>query len=93
MSGVDRGRTMVLALPCRCREQLIATSTVVVLLMAAIGGNLFPRFFMPEALQAAGRVTFNAWAHDGYQKVFWYDAPPQMLEQAAGGVYLEVTSR
>ena len=29
---------------------------------------------MPAALQEIGRYTFNAWALDGYRKVFWYEA-------------------
>ena len=63
----------------RTREQLVATSTVIVLIMAALGGNLFPRFLMPESLQNVGQIVFNAWALDGYQKVFWYDALPTEL--------------
>ena len=35
---------------------------------------MFPRFAMSEGLQTAGLFTFNAWALDGYQKVFWRDA-------------------
>ena len=70
---------MILALLCRSREQLVATSMVVVLILAALGGNLFPRFLMPESMQTLGRVTFNAWALDGYQKVFWYDSPVAAL--------------
>jgi ABC-2 type transport system permease protein len=36
---------------------------------------MFPRIFMTEAMQKAGLVTFNAWALDGYVKVFWREAP------------------
>ncbi len=60
---------------CRSREQLTAAATILVLLLAAIGGNLFPRFLMPEWMQALGWWTFNAWALDGFQQVFWYDTP------------------
>ena len=35
---------------------------------------MFPRFAMSEGLRTAGLFTFNAWALDGYQKVFWRDA-------------------
>jgi ABC-2 type transport system permease protein len=39
---------------------------------------------MSETMQKFGLVTFNAWALDGYLKVFWRDAPvwqlwPQVL--------------
>jgi len=40
---------------------------------------MFPRFAMSEGLQRAGLFTFNAWALDGYQKVFWRDAPVWQL--------------
>ena len=69
---------------CRSRGQLQGVSTTVILLMSAVGGSMFPRFAMSESLQKAGLFTFNAWALDGYQKVFWRDAPvwelwPQLL--------------
>ena len=69
------GFGLMLALLCRTREQLTAASIVVVLILAAIGGNLFPRFLMPGWLESLGWYTFNAWALDGFQQVFWYDAP------------------
>jgi ABC-2 type transport system permease protein len=59
---------------CRTRGQLAGFSTTVILLMSAVGGSMFPRFAMSEGLQTAGLFTFNAWALDGYQKVFWRDA-------------------
>jgi len=45
---------------------------------------MFPRFLMPEAMQKAGLLTINAWAIDGFTKVFWRDEPishlwPQVL--------------
>ncbi len=40
---------------------------------------MFPRFLMSETMQKVGLVTFNAWALDGYLKVFWYGAPVQAL--------------
>jgi ABC-2 type transport system permease protein len=30
---------------------------------------------MSETMQTVGLLTFNAWALDGYLKVFWRDAP------------------
>ncbi len=35
---------------------------------------MFPRFLMSETMQQFGLVTFNAWALDGYLKVFWRNA-------------------
>ena len=65
---------LVLSSACRTRAQLNGVATVVILVLSALGGSMFPRFLMPEGLERLGRVTFNAWALDGYQKVFWYEA-------------------
>ncbi|MFO0875317.1 MAG: ABC transporter permease [Phycisphaerales bacterium] len=70
---------LVLAGLCRTRAQLGGLSTVVILIMSAIGGSMFPRFMMPAWVQTAGLATFNAWALDGYQKVFWYEQPTWTL--------------
>jgi ABC-2 type transport system permease protein len=66
---------LLLASFCRTRAQLGAISTLVVLTVSALGGSMFPRFLMPEALQKAGLVLFNSWALDGFTDVFWRDLP------------------
>ncbi len=73
---------LVLATLCRTRGQLSGVSTVVVLIMSAIGGSMFPRFLMPEAMNKAALLTFNGWALDGFLKIFWYDDPTAALPQA-----------
>ena len=75
---------LVLATLSRTRAQLSGLSTIVILTMSALGGSMFPRFLMSETMQKFGLVTFNAWALDGYLKVFWRDSPlldlwPQVL--------------
>ena len=69
------GVGLVLAALCRTRAQLSGLSTIVILTMSALGGSMFPRFLMSETMQKAGLVTFNAWALDGYLKVFWRNSP------------------
>jgi ABC-2 type transport system permease protein len=66
---------LVLGAACRSAAQLQGLSTVVVLLMSALGGSMVPRYLMPEAMQRVGLLTFNAWAVRGYEKVLWRDAP------------------
>jgi len=66
---------MLLASICRTRAQLGSLSTLVILIMSSVGGSMFPRFLMPEAMQKAGLLTINAWAIDGFTKVFWRDEP------------------
>jgi ABC-2 type transport system permease protein len=75
---------LVLATIARSRAQLSGFSTILILTMSALGGSMFPRFLMSETMQKVGLVTFNAWALDGYLKVFWRDAAlwqlwPQVL--------------
>ena len=75
---------LVLATLSRSRQQLSGISTILILTMSALGGSMFPRFLMSPTMQKIGLVTFNAWALDGYIKVFWREAPivdlwPQLL--------------
>ncbi|HMD77822.1 MAG TPA: ABC transporter permease [Terracidiphilus sp.] len=89
---------MLLASICRTRAQLGALSTLLILTMSAIGGSMFPRFLMPEAMQKAGLFTINAWAIDGFTKVFWRDLPvqqlwPQVCVLLAIGIVLFVVAR
>ena len=89
---------MLLASICRTRAQLGALSTLVILIMSSVGGSMFPRFLMPEAMQKAGLLTINAWAIDGFTKVFWRDEPvshlwPQVSVLLAVGVVLFVIAR
>lgn len=72
---------MLLASACHTRAQLGALSTLLILTMSAIGGSMFPRYLMPESIQKAGLFTINAWAIDGFTKVFWRDLPVQDLWQ------------
>lgn len=70
---------LVLATVSRTRAQLSGISTIVILTMSAIGGSMFPRFLMSETMQRVGLITFNAWALDGYIKVFWRNVPTWQL--------------
>ncbi len=75
---------MLLASICKTRPQLGALSTLVILVMSSIGGSMFPRFLMPEAMQKAGLLTINAWAIDGFTKIFWRDEPVSHLLPQVG---------
>ena len=89
---------LLLASVCRTRAQLGALSTLVILIMSAIGGSMFPRFLMPDAVQKAGLLTLNAWAIDGFTKVFWRDEPlshlwPQVSVLLCAAAVLFVAAR
>ena len=89
---------MLLASVAHSRAQQAAISTLIILTMSAIGGSMFPRFLMPEAMRKAGLLTFNAWAIDGYTKVFWRDEPilhlvPQVAVLLGSGIVLFLLAR
>jgi ABC-2 type transport system permease protein len=89
---------LVLASLCHTRAQLGALSTLVILIMSSVGGSMFPRYLMPESMQKAGLLTINAWAIDGFTKVFWRDLPvtdlwPQVSVLLAVGVVLFLVAR
>ena len=84
---------LVLAALSRTRMQLVALSNMVILVMSALGGSMYPRFLMSEGVQKAGLVTLNAWAIDGFMKVFWREEPlsalwPQVLFLAVAAAVL-----
>jgi len=75
---------LVLATLARTRQQLAGLANLLVLSLNAIGGSMFPRFLMSETLQKISLVGFNAWALDGYLKVFWRQSPlASLLPQVA----------
>ncbi|RKQ71364.1 ABC-2 type transport system permease protein [Litorimonas taeanensis] len=51
---------------CSTQSQMHSVSTFIVLLFAAIGGSMVPRFMMPSWLQDAGMITPNYWVIEGY---------------------------
>jgi ABC-2 type transport system permease protein len=89
---------ILLASICKTRGQLAGLSTLLILLMSSIGGSMFPRFLMSEAMQKAGLFTINAWAIDGFNKVFWYERPlselrPQVSVLVGAGIVFFIAAR
>jgi ABC-2 type transport system permease protein len=89
---------LVLAAISRTRMQLVALSNLVILVMSALGGSMFPRYLLSESVQKIGLVTLNAWAIDGFTKVFWRDEPiaslwPQVLFLTVAGAVLFLVAR
>ena len=89
---------LMLASVSRSRMQLVAISNLAILLMSALGGSMYPRFLMPEKMQKFGLLTLNAWAIDGFQKIFWRDEPvravlPQVAVLIAVGVVFFLIAR
>lgn len=89
---------LFLATLCRTRGQLNGLSVILVLTMSALGGSMVPRYLMSPTLQDYGLWTFNAWALDGYDKVFWRELPaaalsPQLSVLLGCGLVLLLAAR
>lgn len=80
-SAATSSFAMALATLSKSRAQLNALSIVIILSMSALGGSMIPRFAMSDRMKEIGQWTFNAWALDGFQKVFWYDQPISHLRE------------
>ncbi len=72
---------LMIATACKTRVQLGWLSTIVILVMSALGGSMVPRYLMSESVQRVGMLTFNAWALEGYNKVFWRGLGVRELNQ------------
>jgi ABC-2 type transport system permease protein len=89
---------LCLATLCSSRAQLNWVSIVLVLGMSALGGSMVPRYLMSERIREFGLLTFNAWALDGYNKVFWRNLPlqslwPQLAVLSLAGLLFMITAR
>lgn len=89
---------LVLAALSRTRMQLVALSNLLILVMSALGGSMFPRYLLSETVQKVGLITLNAWAIDGFMKVFWREEPlvaiaPQVAVLAGAAVVLFALAR
>jgi ABC-2 type transport system permease protein len=74
-AGAAAAFGLVIGTLARTRQQLSGLANLLILGLNALGGSMFPRFLMSDAMQQVSLVGFNAWALDGYLKVFWREAP------------------
>ena len=89
---------LLLATLCKTRGQLNGLSVILILTMSALGGSMVPRYVMSERMREMGLWTFNAWALDGYDKVFWREMPvdalwPQLGVLMAAGIAFLLVAR
>jgi ABC-2 type transport system permease protein len=70
-AAVSAAFGLLLAAVSRTRKQLVAVSNLLILTISAIGGSMFPRMLMPEAVQRWSLVFFNSWALEGFLDVLW----------------------
>ncbi|MBP7703979.1 MAG: ABC transporter permease [Caulobacter sp.] len=81
VSACAGGLAMAVVAFCKTRDQAQMLSTFVILILAAIGGSMVPRFLMPPWLQTIGWGTPHAWAIEAYQSILWRDG-------GVGSVYI-----
>jgi ABC-2 type transport system permease protein len=65
------GLALAIVAMCRSREQAHALGTAIVLVMAALGGSMAPRFLMPPEIQTLGALTPTAWGIDALSAALW----------------------
>ncbi len=62
---------VLLASFARSRQQVQGLSTLIILVMSAIGGSMMPIFFMPAFMQKLAIMSVNYWSIQGFFDIFW----------------------
>jgi ABC-2 type transport system permease protein len=68
-----------LAAIAKTRQQAQNLSTIIILIMSAIGGSMIPLFIMPSILQKIALVSVNYWGIQGFYDVFWRNLPLESI--------------
>jgi len=66
---------IALASFAKSRQQVQGYSTIIVMVMSAIGGSMIPIFIMPEIMQKIAVFTVNYWGIQGFYDIFWKLVP------------------
>jgi len=59
----------------KTRQQLQNLSTIIILLMSALGGSMIPLFIMPAIMRKIAVISLNYWGIQGYYDIFWRMLP------------------
>ena len=86
-----------LAAVAKTRQQAQNLSTIIILVMSAIGGSMIPLFIMPSILQKIALLSVNYWGIQGFYDLFWRVLPlqdilPKILILTSIGIVLTLTS-
>lgn len=68
-----------LAALAKTRQQAQNLSTIVILVMSAIGGSMIPLFIMPSILQKIALLSVNYWGIQGFYDIFWRNLPLEAI--------------
>jgi len=86
-----------LAAVVKTRQQAQNLSTIIILVMSAIGGSMIPLFIMPPILQKIALLSVNYWGIQGFYDIFWRALPlkeilPKILILMSFGVVMTFAS-
>jgi ABC-type multidrug transport system permease subunit len=59
----------------KTRQQLQGMSTIIIILMSAIGGSMIPISMMPAFMQKIAVISVNYWGIEGFFDIFWRQLP------------------
>jgi len=59
----------------KTRQQLQGMSTIIIILMSAIGGSMIPISMMPGFMQNIAVISVNYWGIEGFFDIFWRQLP------------------
>ncbi|MES2799702.1 MAG: ABC transporter permease [Bacteroidota bacterium] len=62
---------LFLASIAQSRQQVQGLSTLIILVMSALGGSMIPIFIMPALMQKAAVISLNYWSIQSFFDVFW----------------------
>jgi ABC-type multidrug transport system permease subunit len=86
-----------LAALAKTRQQALNLSTMIILIMSAIGGSMIPLFIMPSILQKIALLSVNYWGIQGFYDIFWRMLPlkailPKILILMSIGIVMTTVS-
>ncbi|MEE4116657.1 MAG: ABC transporter permease [Marinilabiliaceae bacterium] len=64
-----------LAAIAKSRQQALSLSTLVILVMSALGGSMIPLFIMPDIMNDIAVISVNYWSIQGFYDIFWRSLP------------------
>ncbi len=62
---------VVLASFAKTRQQVQGLSTLIILVLSALGGSMLPLILMPELMQKIAVISVNYWSIQGFYDIFW----------------------
>ncbi|NQU85829.1 MAG: ABC transporter permease [Mariniphaga sp.] len=86
-----------LAAISKTRGQAQSLSTLIILIMSAIGGSMIPLFIMPAIMKKIAVFSVNYWGIEGFYDIFWRELPlinilPKILILIGIGVSMSLIS-